>query len=88
MGGASEQVTGSVVTCTAGGTGGVPGRADPRFVRVEESAVAGSELGQGGAVGAGKGKLFPLDKGRGGLEDGVGCKLADGSLHRRGVKVC
>ena len=88
MGGASEQVTGSVVTCTAGGTGGVPGRADPRFVGVEESAMAGSELGQGGAVGAGKGKLFPLDKGRGGLEDGVWCKLADGSLHRRGVKVC
>ena len=66
MGGASEQVTGGVVTRTAGGTGGVPGRADPRFVGVEESAMAGSELGQGGAVGAGKGQLFPLDRGRGG----------------------
>ena len=75
MGGASEQVTGGVVTRTAGGTGGVPGRADPRFVGVEESAMAGSELGQGGAVGAGKGKLFPLDKGRGGLEDGEGTAL-------------
>ena len=42
----------------------------------------------GGDWRTGKGKLFPLDKGRGGLEDGVWCKLADGSLHRRGVKVC
>ena len=36
----------------------------------------------------GKGQLFPLDRGRGGLEDRVWCKLADGSLHRRGVEVC
>ena len=70
MGGASEQVTGGVVTCAEGGTGGVPDHADPRFVGVEETAIAGAKLGQGGAVGAGKGKLFALDRGRGGLEDG------------------
>ena len=85
--GAGEQVTGGVVTYAAGGTGWVSGRADPRSVGVEESAIAGAELGQGSAVGSGKGKLFPLDRGRGGLEDGVWCKLADGSLHRRGMKV-
>ena len=61
MGGTGEQVTGGVVPCAAGGTGRVSGRADPRFVRFEEAAVAGAELRQGGAVGAGKGKLFPPD---------------------------
>ena len=55
MGGTGEQVTGGVVTCTAGGTGRVVGHADPRSVGVEETAVAGTKLGQGGAVGAGKG---------------------------------
>ena len=50
--------------------------------------MAGTKLGQGGAVGAGKGAFLPLNRGRGGLEDGVWCKLADGSLHRRGMEVC
>ena len=86
MGGTGEQVTGSVVTCAAGGTGRVSGRADPRFVGIEESAEAGAELVKGGVVGAGKGGYYPLDRGWGGLEDGVRGKLADGSLHRGGVK--
>ena len=56
------------------------------MVGVEETAVAGTKLGQGGAVGAGKGVFLLLNRGRGGL-DGVWCKLADGSLHCRGVEV-
>ena len=47
--------------------------------------MAGAELGQGGVVGAGKGD--PLDRGRGGLEDGVRFKLADRSLDRGGVEI-
>ena len=52
--------------------------------------MAGAKLGQGGVVGTEKGKFLPLDKGRGGLglEDGVWCKLDDGSLHRRGMEIC
>ena len=49
--------------------------------------MAGSELGQGGAVGSGQGHFLPLDKGGRGLKDGVWCELSDGSSHRRGVEV-
>ena len=88
MGGAFERVTGGVVTCATRGTGRVSGHADPRSVRVEERAIAGAELGQGGSVGAGKGEFLSLDRRGIGLEDGFFLDLADCSLHRGGVKVC
>ena len=87
MGGTGEQVTGGVVTCAAGGTGRGSSRADPRLVGVEESAEAGAELVKGGVMGTGKGGYYPLDRGWGGLEDGVRVKLADGSLDCGGVEV-
>ena len=58
------------------------------MVGVEERAIAGAELGQGGSVGAGKGEFLPLDRRGIGLEDGFFLDLADCCLHRGGVKVC
>ena len=37
------------------------------MLRVDEGAVTGAELGQGGVVAAGMGKLFSLDRGGRGL---------------------
>ena len=88
MGGAVEQVTGGVVTCTTRGTGGVSGHADPRSVRVEERAIAGAELGEGSSVGAGKGEFLSLDRRGTGLKDGAFLNLADCGLHCGGVEVC
>ena len=87
MGGAVEQVVGGVVRPPARGTGGVSGYANPLSIRVEEEAKAGAELGQGGAVGAGEGYFFALDRGRGDLEDTVRFELTDGSPNRCCVKV-
>ena len=81
-------MTGGVVTCATRGTGRVSGHADRRSVRVEERAIAGAELGQGGSVGVGKGEFLTLDRRGIGLEDGFFLDLADCSLHRGGVKVC
>jgi len=88
VGGAVEQVTGGVVTCTTRGTGRVSGHADPRSVRVEERAIAGAELGEGSSVGAGKGEFLSLDRRGMGLEDRVFVHLGDCILHRGGVEVC
>ena len=77
-----------MVTCATRGTVRVSGHADRRSVRVEERAIAGAELGQGGSVGVGKGEFLTLDRRGIGLEDGFFLDLADCSLHRGGVKVC
>ena len=50
MRGKNEQVTGGVDRTAAGGTGRVFGRANPRSVGVEKTAVSGVELGQSGVV--------------------------------------
>ena len=87
MGGAVEQVVGGVVRPPARGTGRVSGYANPLSIRVEERAKAGAELGQGSAVGAGKGKFFALDRGRGALEDTVWFELTYGRPNRCGMEV-
>ena len=88
MGGAREQMSGGVDRAVARGAGGGgPDHANPRSVRVEEGAVAGAELGQGSAVGAGEGGLFTLDRGRGGLEGGVWCEMGDSISHRGSMEV-
>lgn len=62
MGGACRQMPRSVCRAVAGGVIGHP---NPRSVRVEEMAVAGSKLGQGYAVGTGKGGFRTLGRRRG-----------------------
>ena len=88
MGGAGKQMSGSMDRAAAGGAGrGGPGHANSRLVRVKKRAVAGAELGQGGAVGSGKGQFFALDKRGRGLEDRVWCELTDGISHRGCMEV-
>ena len=62
MGGAREQVSSGMWGGVAGGAEVVRGSADPLQVTVEGRTVPRTELGQGGAVGAGECEFLHCDR--------------------------
>ena len=64
MGGAREQVSSGMWGGVAGGAEVVRGSADPLQVTVEGRTEPRTELGQGGAVGAGECEFFHCDRRR------------------------